>query len=164
MSKFWKSLILTTLILIWSATYYVEVSNLSWKNNSLIKPVFWVMVVLYFINLTIDYMENKKEIKNKEKNNQISNIAVVEKGKNISFDSTAIRISLVFICIFLYVIIVQLIGYIISTYLLLIGLMIVMGVSHWKLIIFFPAIFVAMLYAIFKLGLNIPLPVGIFGL
>lgn len=58
-----KRLAIPAIVLLWSATYFLEVAEYSKKNQYLIKPVFIVMVILFAVNTFTDIREWKMERK-----------------------------------------------------------------------------------------------------
>lgn len=148
-----KRLAIPAIVLLWSATYFIEVAGYSKKNQYLIKPVFIVMVVLFVVNTFTDIREWKREREENKGALQIS-----QEEKQVLFKSFLVVVSMA-----VYVIVMPHLGFIITTAVLLAVLLLIMQVKKPLPYILLPLIVTGILYAVFKLGLHIPLPAGFLG-
>lgn len=148
-----KRLAIPAIVLLWSATYFIEVVGYSKKNQYLIKPVFIVMVILFAVNTFTDIREWKRE---REENKGALQISQEEK-------QVLIRSFFVVASMAVYVVIMPHLGFIITTVALLAVLLLIMQVSKPLPYILLPLIVTGILYAVFKIGLHIPLPAGFLG-
>ncbi len=71
------------------------------------------------------------------------------------------RISIIIGITILYFLLIEYIGYFIITPLFLFSLTIFLGYKNRKVLFLYPLIFTAFLYLVFRLFLNVPLPLGI---
>lgn len=145
-----KKMALPTVVLVWAASYYVEVMGYSEKNHRLIQPVFWIMVLLYVINGITDYREWKS--------------TQTEPAEDTSspkpFDR---KIIAVIVAMVAYVVLLNIFGFVISTLLFVAAVLFLMGERRWYLLIGIPIALVAVLYVVFRIALSIPLPIGFLG-
>lgn len=145
-----KKMALPTVVLVWAASYYVEVMGYSEKNHRLIQPVFWIMVLLYIINGITDYREWKS--------------TKTEQAEDTSspkpFDR---KIIAVIVAMVAYVVLLNIFGFVISTLLFVAAVLFLMGERRWYLLIGIPIALVAVLYVVFRIALSIPLPIGFLG-
>ncbi len=148
-----KRLAIPAIVLLWSATYFIEVVGYSKKNQYLIKPVFIVMVILFAVNTFTDIREWKRE---REENKGALQISQEEK-------QVLIRSFFVVASMAVYVVIMPHLGFIITTVALLAVLLLIMQVRKPLPYILLPLIVTGILYAVFKIGLHIPLPAGFLG-
>lgn len=148
-----KRLAIPAIVLLWSATYFIEVAGYSKKNQYLIKPVFIVMVILFAVNTFTDIREWKREREENKGALQIS-----QEEKQVLFKSFLVVVSMA-----VYVIVMPHLGFIITTAVLLAVLLLVMQVKKPLPYILLPLIVTGILYAVFKIGLHIPLPAGFLG-
>ena len=161
MSKFWKEMILPTVLLILATLYYAQVTQLgNPKNYIMIRPVYFGLVLLYVINAVMDYLDCRKELAAgtgaaKE---------AAEKQHTEFLDQPLVRIVLLFAAMALFALLLSTLGFLISGFLLIAAIMGIMRVKGWWQYLVFPLLAVAALYLIFKVALGIPLPAGILGL
>ena len=66
--------------------------------------------------------------------------------------------------LFVYCYMISLVGYLISTFLISLGLFKVIGSYRWHVALFSAIVLTAALYGVFILWLNMPFPVGVFGI
>lgn len=66
--------------------------------------------------------------------------------------------------LFVYCYMISLVGYLISTFLISLGLFKVIGSYRWRVALFSSIVLIAALYGVFILWLNMPFPVGVFGI
>jgi len=153
-----KKIALPTVVLIWAASYYIEVMGYSVKNHRMIQPLFWVMVVLYIVNGITDYREWKREqaasaAESEEEKEAASALKTIDKKQTA-------RLVVLVSSMIAYVALLNTLGFIITTFLFTCGVLFVMGERTWYKLAGIPAVLVAFLYVVFKLGLSIPLPAG----
>lgn len=176
-----RKMALPTLVLIWAASYCLEVSGYSEKNNRLIIPIFWVMVLLWAINGIMDYREWKKTkkeqpgqaapsqatsgqavpsqatsdqtIPSQATPDKRSLSAVLRQGKNLSMIS-------IIAAMVVYVAVLNTVGFLISTFLFAAAVLYFMGERAWYKLVGIPLILSVFLYVVFGILLSIPLPMG----
>lgn len=161
MSSLFKRLALPVIVLLWSASYFIEVLGYSKKNQYLIKPVFIAMVILFLINTVTDVLEWKKEqrqIQGAEKGD-VRRPSVMEAEEK----RTLLRSLLVVLSMAAYIIVMPYLGFVISTVALVVFLLALMQVRQPLPMILLPLILTGILFAAFKIGLHIPLPAGFLG-
>lgn len=172
MSSLVKRLALPAIVLIWSASYFVEVLGYSKKNQYLIKPVFIAMAILFAVNAITDVMEwkkeqrdaGKREIREKETGERETGAEAAARSPVPAEErQTLLRSLFVVLSMAAYILILPHLGFVISTVLLAAGLLLLMQVRKLPVLILLPVILTGVLYAAFKLGLHIPLPAGFLG-
>ena len=149
-----KRIALPTLVLAWAVSYYFEVMGYSAKNHYLIQPIFWIMFILYIINTIGDY----REWKNSQKNENETSISIKDVDKKKAF-----KLVSVLAVMFLYAFVMSILGFLISTFIFTFAVLWIMGERKWYKLAFIPLGLDVFLYAVFYLGLRIPLPVGFLG-
>lgn len=134
-----------TLILIWAFVYMFGLRDNKPDDLLLIKPVFYLLFLLYIINTTGDIREWRQE-----------------KGKNI--DTKAPKNIYIFIgLVVAYLLLISYLGFIITSILFILANLILFQVKNKYMFIFFPLIITFLLYIVFKILFNIPLPAGFLG-
>lgn len=144
-------IIVATSILILAVIYFFDVKDLKNPHDRLlISPVFWIMVILYPIIIWQEIREAKKTIHDSEE---------VE-GDGDSYRLTK-KVGFFMISVMIYLILLNYIGFIISTILFLPALMWILGTKSRLFPIIFSIIATGLLYLFFDILLGIPLPIGI---
>lgn len=164
MSALIKRLALPAMVLIWSASYFIEVSGYSKKNQYLIKPVFIVMVLLFIVNTITDVREWKKEQREKkELYQETAGRSPDMTGPTAEEKQTLLRSFFVVLSMAVYIVVMPYLGFVISTIVLVVFLLALMQVRKPIPMILLPVLLTGVLYAAFKMGLHIPLPAGFLG-
>lgn len=164
MSALIKRLALPAMVLIWSASYFIEVSGYSKKNQYLIKPVFIVMVLLFIVNTITDVREWKKEQREKkELYQETAGRSPDMTGPTAEEKQTLLRSFFVVLSMAVYIVVMPYLGFVISTIVLVVFLLALMQVRKPIPMILLPVLLTGVLYAAFKIGLHIPLPAGFLG-
>ena len=151
-----KKMTLPTVIMIWSATYFLECQSYKLKSRRLVSIVFFMMLGLYIINGLTDYLEVRKAYR--------QGAAATKKAASGLSSSAVIKMAAIFAVLIVYTLMLDRAGFIITT---LIGaglIMWIMGERKAQLLILIPIILVTLLYVIFNFGLRVPLPKGILGI
>ncbi len=146
-----KKMALPTIVLLWAASYYVEVMGYSVKNHRMIQPIFWVMVLLYIVNGITDYREWKRKAPDAPKD-----AAPQEKPDR----RQALRLAAIIGCMAGYVAVLDIIGFLPGTAVFICAVLLLMGERRWYRLAGISIAFSAVIYLIFKVGLAIPLPKG----
>lgn len=155
-----KKLALPTLIIVWAASYYIEVMGYSVTNHRMIQPIFWVMVALYLINAYTDLREYKREISEKPADEAKTEESAESKQQK---KTQTVRIIAVMVCMALYALLLNSIGFIVTTFAFAIGVLLIMGERKWCKILLLAIVLTVGLYVAFDIGLKIPLPAGVLG-
>ncbi|MGM8215047.1 tripartite tricarboxylate transporter TctB family protein [Bacillaceae bacterium W0354] len=155
-------LIAPSTIFLFVLIYYFEVSDLSDGNLLLIRPIFWVMVVLYPAVLLIEIKKWKNtDFSQLEKT---SDDDETEFDENYEINSKVTPKLLIYITsIALYLILLPYLGFILVSLIFLPSLLFVFGTKDIKLLIAIPVIVTLVIYLLFDTWLGIPLPKGFFG-
>ncbi|MFB0972845.1 MAG: tripartite tricarboxylate transporter TctB family protein [Neofamilia sp.] len=155
MSDLIQRTIVPTIAMIWATAYFFEVSKLPAENGYLIRPAFYIMLLLYVINTTTEYMEWKKK-KATEKN--------VARKMNPEEKNNLIVLGITFLITVVYVGLMSKLGFIISTIIYLFLQLYILKTKN-KLVLFgLPIILSLVVFFMFTEGFSVPLPRGIFGL
>lgn len=159
--RYLKKMVLPTIVMIWATTYYFECQGYSLKSRRLVSIAFFIMLGLYVINGITDYLEVRREYEAQK----------AEKTAVTAFvDWTAIRQSptmrtvALFAILAVYVLVLDILGFILTTFLCSMGILFIMDERRILRLTIIPVLLVIALYVSFKIGLRIPLPVGVFGL
>lgn len=159
-----KKIILPTLVMVWAFTYYLECLNYKLKSRRMVMIVFFMMLGLYVINGLTDFFETRKEWRKQQAENQ-SKGAQEEKKQPFSLQrmlsSGTGRMVAIFAVLIAYVLLLEPVGFILTTLACALLVMLIMGERKWFMLVLIPIALSAALYLIFRFGLNIPLPKGI---
>lgn len=162
-----QTIIMPTIAMIWASVYFLEVMQLSEKNQYLIRPVFFIMVVLYVINTLGDVKKWKETQAEREKllaesegeecpkEIELARIANKERKEDLIQLAMILGVSLI------YLLIMPRLGFIISTILFLFAQLIVLKADKGPMLIVLPLVLTVVLHLAFTKILGIPLPVGI---
>lgn len=151
-----KKMILPTVIMGWSLTYFLECQNYKLKSRRLVSIVFFMMLGLYIINGITDYLEVRKAFR------ATSGEKTKDTASSGRVKPAIARMTAVFVVLILYALGLDRIGFILTTLISSGLIMWIMGERKWYLLVIIPIVLVALLYVIFSLGLRVPLPKGIF--
>ncbi len=156
-----KKMILPTVVMAWSTIYYIECLGYSLKSRRLVEMVFFMMLGLYVINGITDYVSMKKEWAKKA---AAEDIVKAEKTTQSFLEMVKANKTIVlFATLILYVLVLDFLGFILTTLLCSVIVLLIMGERRIPMLIGMPIFLVATLFLIFNVGLNVPLPTGIFG-
>lgn len=158
LTPFVHRVIIATLIFLFVLIYLFDVSNLNYQQDTLmVKPILWIMMVLYPIVIWQEWRSAKKQ--NAEKKETGNEKAESEE------DDTSTRLSkkviLFMVFTFAYLILMNYIGFIISTIIYMPALMWVFGTKSKKMLIALPIATAFLLFFLFNNLLGIPLPQGV---
>jgi len=150
MSKLIKRIALSVVTMAWAIWYLVDTASRAPKAVLLIRPVVYIMGVLFLINLIRDIRKWKLETK----------------GNNEGFEyatSREIKIALVsFAVVAVYVLSMNFLGFIISTAIFLAGAFIALKAKTIPAVCM-ATVMTGLLYVVFKILLKMPLPRGFLG-
>lgn len=159
-AQYLKKMALPTIVMIWATTYFVECQGYGLKSRRLVTIVFFIMLGLYLINGFTDFLEVRRAMNERDEG----------QTKSADIDWAAIKqgpmmrtISL-FVLLAAYVLLLEPLGFILTTPICSSGILLVMGERKPVRLVLIPVVLVIALYVSFKIGLRIPLPVGILGL
>lgn len=86
-----------------------------------------------------------------------------EKESKTYFDRRGIlRVFLSILAMAVYLLTVKMLGFVVATILLVAVIMLLMGSRNWKQILLVSVLLTLVVYVVFKLGLNLRLPTGLF--
>ena len=157
-----KKMVLPTVVMAWSTIYFIECLGYSLKSRRLVQMVYFMMLGLYVINGITDYIATKKEWA--EKGDAKDNAKAEKTSTNLIVMLKENKTIVLFATLLLYVLALDFIGFIITTLIFTAFVLYVMGERRIPLLVGMPIGLVVLLYLIFKVGLNVPLPTGILGL
>lgn len=163
--KLIKKLVTPTIMMGWALYYFIEIQGKNASAGLFIRPVFWIMLVLYLMILWMDTRDWRGE---KRTQASAAQQATAEEKQAAQAKTAAEKADLrrTVICVgsaVAYVFLLPYLGFIISTVLFLFGLFCWLKAPN-KLIAFVLALAVALgMYALFKIGLKVPLPTGLLG-
>lgn len=151
-----KRMFIPTIMLIWAVCYYIEVLGKKASAGIFVKPVVWIMAVLYVLIGVKEVQEirhaQKPETKTAEKND----------GKVI--DPELYRMLVCVGSAALYIFLMPYVGFALCTVVLLTGLFWWLKSSS-RIGAFILALLVtAGIYLLFSMGLKVPLPAGFLGI
>ena len=163
-----------TLMFAWAIAYYVEILGKKASAGVFIRPVFWLMAVIYVIVVLMDIRDYKDAKKGSEsvspddstKENDSEIIAETnapEKREKI-FSPDLTRTIVCVLSSVAYIFAIKYIGFLVSTVLFLFGLFCWLKAEN-KILAFILAVVIAFgMYMLFKVGLKVPLPKGFIGI
>lgn len=150
MSKLIKRIALSVVTMAWAIWYLADTASRAPKAVLLIRPVVYIMGVLFLINLVRDYRKWKLE----------------QEGNNEEFEyasSKEIKTALIaFAAVAVYILSMNLLGFIISTVLFLVCSFIALKAKPLPSVLM-AIIMTGLLYVVFKILLKMPLPRGFLG-
>lgn len=154
MSSLIQRTIVPTIAMIWATMYFFEVSKLPPKNGYLIRPAFYIMLLLYVINTATDFIQwKKRRDSGKEEAVKMS----AEEKSNL------FTLGITFLITVVYVGLMSTLGFIISTIVYLFTELYILKTKN-KLVLFaLPVILSIVVFFMFTEGFSVPLPRGIFG-
>jgi len=157
LTPFVHRIIAATLILLFTIIYIIDASALENSQDTLmVIPVLWIMVLLYPIIIWQEWRAAKKQEAEKQE--------VAEEEEDADNETTlklSKKVLLFMILTFIYLILMNYIGFIISTILYMPALMWVFGTKSKKLLIILPIVTAVVLFFLFNNLLGIPLPQGV---
>lgn len=163
MARLVKKLFIPTIIFIWAACYYIEILGKKASAGYFIKPVFWIMAVLYVVITVKDtkaWWEERKETADPmEKAAQDAGCVNVKKVKDEELARMAVCVGGAAV----YLLAMPFLGFVITTILLLFGMFCWLKAPSRLGALILAVLVTAGIYALFKIGLKVPLYVGIFG-
>jgi len=155
LTPFVHRIIAATLMLVFALIYLIDISALENEQDTLmVNPVIWIMIVLYPIIIWQEWRAEKKKRAEKED--------LAEDGEEPeSSVGLSRKVFLFMVLTFIYLILMNYIGFVISTILYMPVLMYVFGTKSKKLLITLPIVTALALFFLFNNLLGIPLPIGV---
>lgn len=154
MSSLIQRTIVPTIAMIWATAYFFEVLKLPAENGHLIRPAFYIMLILYIINTTTDIMKWKKS-KTLDK--------ATGKGMDSDSKNKLITLGITFLVTLIYVSFMNTLGFIISTIIYLFVELYILKTKNKFVLFGLPIILSLVVFFMFTEGFSVPLPRGIFG-
>lgn len=157
LTPFVHRIIVATAILAFALFYLFDISDLkNPQDKLLVNPVIWIIVILYPIIIWQEWRTFKEEQPKEEKTDS-------QNDENSSETTTRMtkRIFLFMLTTFVYLLLIDFVGFIITTVLYIPILMWILGTKSKKVLIILPIVTTIALYILFDLLLEIPLPHGI---
>ena len=129
------------LILLWSLSYFFEIHDQGTQDQMLIRPVFYIMVILFIVNAITDFIELKK-------NNTDS----------FSISDGTQKILCYVVAVACYILILPYMGFIVASIIFLLGSLYLLGVRKKSMLLGLPIVMSMFLYIMFVELLQVPLP------
>jgi hypothetical protein len=150
-TTFIHRIIVATGILLFTILYFFEIDSLkNAQDKLLVNPVIWIMILLYPIIIWQEWKEKRKEEHTEKAEEDDESSARMSK-----------KIFFFMLSTFLYLILMNYVGFIIMTIVYMPFLMWVLGTKSKKTLIILPIVFTVLLYILFNNLLGIPMPQGI---
>lgn len=165
MLQIMKKFFVPTAILGWATYYYIEILGKKASAGYFIKPVFWVLAVLYVAIIFMDVRELRANQKREETEAQTDTeeVRAEKAAKKLEDKQDTIRTLVCLGSSVVYIFLLPYLGFITATTLFLFGLFCWLKAKN-KLLAFVLAVVVTMsMYALFGLGLKVPLYTGFLG-
>jgi putative tricarboxylic transport membrane protein len=160
-----KKFFVPTAILGWATYYYIEILGKKASAGYFIKPVFWILAVLYVVIIIMDVRELRASQKREqiEAQTDTEEVRAEKVAKRSEDNQDTIRTIICLGSSVVYIFLLPYLGFIIATTLFLFGLFWWLKAKN-KLLAFVLAVVVTMgMYALFGLGLKVPLYTGFLG-
>lgn len=158
-----KKLLIPTIIFAWAVCYYIEVLGKKASAGYFIKPVFWIMAVLYIVIAAKDtrvwWKEEKEITDHSEKPEQDADNGKAAKMK----DAEMARMMVCVGSAAVYLAVMPSLGFIVATIILLFGLFCWLKAPNRVGALVLAVLVTAGMYMLFKFGLKVPLYAGILG-
>ena len=154
-----KKMALPTVLMIWATAYFIECQGYNLKSRRLVTWVFFIMLALFIINSITDFFEVRRDWVAKS----------AEGNKSFPLDWKALadgpakRIACIFGILILYVLLLEPVGFVLTTFVGSALILFLMEERSWLRLLIISASLTAVLYVAFKTGLRIPLPGGLLG-
>ena len=156
-----KKMALPTAVMVWAFTYYLECLNYKIKSRRMVSIVFFMMLGLHVINGVTDFLEVRRAAKAKGADPASAEKTARSSFKELLTSSGVGRMVAIFAILIIYVLLLDPVGFILTTLVCSFLVMLVMGERKWYVLVFMPIALVIILYLVFNLGLRVPLPKGI---
>jgi hypothetical protein len=141
-----QKLIIPLCILIWACTYFNEIRTQSVQDQMFIRPVFYLLVVLFVVNGINDFRRS----------------AGSPESKNAKGDDKEAKKVIGFILLVIaYLLLVSYTGFIITSIIFLLTCLLLFGVRSKVLLAFMPLGVSLFLYVLFAIWFGVPLPEGL---
>ena len=163
--KLIRKLVTPTLMFAWALYYFIEISGKKASAGLFVKPVFWVMLVLYAVIVFMDVRDWRDE--GKEEESKRKEETEEEKAARLAREVKEKEdLKRTLICIasgIVYVFLLPYLGFVLDTFLMLAGLFIWLKAPNKVAAVFLAAAVTAGRFLLFKMGLKVPLPKGFLG-
>jgi len=163
--KLIKKLLTPTIMMGWALYYFLEIQGKKFSAGLFIRPVFWIMLALYLVILWMDIRDWREE-----KHNQAAAISQADEDEKLSMQAKAAAgkadLQRTIVCVssaVAYVFLLPFLGFLISTIVFLFGLFCWLKAPNKPAAFILAAVVAVGMYALFKIGLKVPLPTGFLG-
>ena len=155
--KLLSPLFVPTMVVAFSIAYYMESWEVTSNNKLLIKPICFLIVLLYIYFIYQEYTKQKLEIK-QEKSSNVERTAI--SPHQIMLSKSVIIVVMTGI----YVLLIQYLGFIITSIMFMGGMLYTLNVKNKWIIAIYSVLSTIILYFAFKIILMVPLPTGILSI
>ena len=155
--KLLSPLFVPTMVVAFSIAYYMESWEVTSNNKLLIKPICFLIVLLYIYFIYQEYTKQKLEIK-QEKSSNVERTAI--SSHQIMLSKSVIIVVMTGI----YVLLIQYLGFIITSIMFMGGMLYTLNVKNKWIIAIYSVLSTIILYFAFKIILMVPLPTGILSI
>jgi len=133
-------------ILVWACTYFNEIRSQSLQDQMFIRPVFYLLAVLFIVNGVNDFRSFSKS----------SQVAAKPKD-----DEDTKKVIGFILLVLVYLLLVTYVGFIITSVVFLFSCLLLFGVKSKVLLVFMPLGVSLFLYVLFAVWFGVPLPEGL---
>ena len=155
--KLLSPLFVPTMVVAFLIAYYIESWEVTSNNKLLIKPICFLIVLLYIYFIYQEYTKQKLEIK-QEKSSNVERTAI--SSHQIMLSKSVIIVVMTGI----YVLLIQYLGFIITSIMFMGGMLYTLNVKNKWIIAIYSVLSTIILYFAFKIILMVPLPTGILSI
>lgn len=160
-----KKLFIPTVILIWAVFYYIEILGKKASAGYFIKPVFWIMALLYAVIAAKEYKVWSDESKAiKDDGSKADDNTADDKAATAKMDPELMRMMVCVGSAAAYLITMPFLGFIIATVLLLFGMFCWLKAPNKMGALLLAVLITAGMYILFRFGLKVPLYKGFLGI
>jgi hypothetical protein len=133
-------------ILVWACTYFNEIRSQSLQDQMFIRPVFYLLAVLFIVNGVNDFRSFSKGSQ------------VAAKSKD---DGDTKKVIGFILLVLVYLLLVTYVGFIITSVVFLFSCLLLFEVKSKVILIFMPLGVSLFLYLLFAVWFGVPLPEGL---
>lgn len=147
----------------WALYYFVEIQGKQASAGLFIRPVFWVMLVLYILILWMDIRDWREQRRTQEAAEISEEEARALETKAAEERADLRRTGICIAGAIVYVLLLPVLGFLISTTAFLFAMFCWLKAPNKAAAFFLAAAVAAGMYLLFKTGLKVPLPTGFLG-
>ena len=144
--QFFQKTIIPFGILVWACIYFNEIRSQSLEDQMFIRPVFYLLIVLFIVNGVNDFRSFKRSSK------------AASKPKDDEETKNVIGFILLVLA---YLLLVTYVGFIIMSVVFLLSCLWLFGVKNKAILTFMPIGVSLFLYVLFAVWFGVPLPEGL---